>query len=186
MMWFTADTHFGHAAIIKHSARPFASVEEMDEALIGNWNSLVKPTDTVWHLGDFSFRNPAQYFERLNGTINLLWGNHDDSRVKQLTDLVRARGGRTGHVHYLRENGLRVWMSHYAHRVWRNSHNGSFHLHGHSHGDLPPHGRSLDVGVDAQGYHPVTLAYIVGILVDHASTNHHPDQPEVTFNGRDD
>lgn len=38
-VFFTSDTHFGHEAIIRHCGRPFASVAEMDEALIARWNA---------------------------------------------------------------------------------------------------------------------------------------------------
>ncbi|OJU81632.1 MAG: hypothetical protein BGO10_08500 [Chlamydia sp. 32-24] len=46
--WFIADTHFSHANIIKYAGRPFASVEEMDRALIENWNKCVGNDDQVF------------------------------------------------------------------------------------------------------------------------------------------
>ncbi len=55
--FFTADTHFGHASILKHCTRPFTSVDEMDSALIENWNSIVSRKDSVYILGDFAFRD---------------------------------------------------------------------------------------------------------------------------------
>ncbi|MCA9282233.1 MAG: metallophosphoesterase, partial [Phycisphaerales bacterium] len=79
-IYFTADTHFGHANIIKHSRRPFASVEEMDAAIIDDINSLVAPHDWLYHLGDFSFRggNPAAYRARIRcRNMVLVLGNHD-------------------------------------------------------------------------------------------------------------
>lgn len=53
--FFTSDTHFGHANIIRFCKRPFENVEEMNEALIENWNKVVSDDDTVFHLGDFAF-----------------------------------------------------------------------------------------------------------------------------------
>ena len=47
MIFFTADTHFGHANVIKHDDRPFKTVEEMDKAIIDNWNSVVGDKDEV-------------------------------------------------------------------------------------------------------------------------------------------
>ena len=52
---FTSDTHFGHNNIIKFCKRPWKTTEEMNEALIERWNSVVKPDDIVFHLGDFAF-----------------------------------------------------------------------------------------------------------------------------------
>ena len=52
MVCFTADTHFDHANIIRFCNRTFASVEEMNEALIGNWNRKVHANDTVFIMGD--------------------------------------------------------------------------------------------------------------------------------------
>jgi calcineurin-like phosphoesterase family protein len=61
MIWLTADTHFGHTNILKYCGRPFSSIEEMDETLINNWNNKVNQDDTVYHLGDFSFKDPGVY-----------------------------------------------------------------------------------------------------------------------------
>ena len=55
--FFTSDTHFGHANIIKYCNRPFSSLEEMNSTIIRNWNEMVKPEDTVFFLGDFCFKN---------------------------------------------------------------------------------------------------------------------------------
>ena len=52
MIYFTADTHFGHCNVIRFCDRPFASAEEMDEAMIQNWNDRVTGNDTVYILGD--------------------------------------------------------------------------------------------------------------------------------------
>lgn len=78
--FITSDTHFGHKRIIPLQARPFRDVEEMDAALIANWNTTVQPEDTVYHLGDFSFGGKealAHYSHQLNGHIVLVCGNHD-------------------------------------------------------------------------------------------------------------
>ena len=57
MIYFTADTHFGHENVIRFCRRPYATAAEMDEALIDNWNSRVKGNDTVFILGDMFFRS---------------------------------------------------------------------------------------------------------------------------------
>lgn len=86
-VWFTSDSHFYHANIIKYCNRPFASVEEMNEKLIENWNSVVGKDDIVWHLGDFCLgpdqkKHIPELVSKLNGRINLVLGNHDHNSVK--------------------------------------------------------------------------------------------------------
>jgi len=86
MYWFTADTHFGHANIIKYCNRPFKTVQEMDLILIRRWNERVKSTDTVYFLGDFCFKRSTEapegkvadyYQQQLHGNIIFIKGNHD-------------------------------------------------------------------------------------------------------------
>ena len=81
MIYFTADTHFGHENVIRFCGRPYATDAEMDEALIENWNSRVKGNDTVFILGDLLFRsdNAEEILRCLKGKKRLLIGNHDGS-----------------------------------------------------------------------------------------------------------
>lgn len=81
MIYFTADTHFGHYNAIRFCDRPFASAEEMDEAMIQNWNDRVTGNDTVYILGDMFFRstNAEGILKRLKGKKRLIVGNHDGS-----------------------------------------------------------------------------------------------------------
>jgi len=79
-----ADTHFGHKNIIKYCDRPFKDVEEMDKALIDNWNSCVNDGDIVYVLGDFSFYSKSktkEILDKLKGCKVLIKGNHDRGRT---------------------------------------------------------------------------------------------------------
>jgi calcineurin-like phosphoesterase family protein len=180
--FFTADTHFGHAKIIEHSKRPFASIEEMDEMLIQNWNKTVSPKDDVWHLGDFNFKSSKSthyYRNCLNGHVHIVYGNHDDKYAKR-AQLIAQRSGHTifsteQEVKYLRLNDERITLYHYAQRVWRNSHHGAWHLFGHSHNGLPRYHRSMDVGVDACNYTPISFDEIKVYMDTQVFTLHHPE-----------
>jgi calcineurin-like phosphoesterase family protein len=78
--FFTADHHFGHANILKYTERPWDTLEEMHEELIGRWNNVVGLEDTVVILGDFSYKGHDALDDvvpRLNGRKILVCGNHD-------------------------------------------------------------------------------------------------------------
>lgn len=157
--FFTSDTHFGHRSIIEHCWRPFSSVEEMDEELIKRWNERVTPRDEVWHLGDFTMADAMTaytYRKRLNGKIHLIWGNHDRNAVRRMVCWTSSQ-----YAAEISVDGRSITLCHYAMRVWNKSHHGSLMLFGHSHGNLPGNSQSLDVGVDAWGYCPVTLPEIL-------------------------
>lgn len=89
-IWFTSDTHYGHENIIRYTHRPFKNVLEMNNKMIHNANLRVKKHDTVFHLGDFCFRNTkggkkgegmtntAEFYKsKLNGHYFHICGNHD-------------------------------------------------------------------------------------------------------------
>ncbi len=79
--WVTADTHFGHALMAK--LRPWDTIEEHDEAIIDNWNSLVAPQDRVYVLGDLCMnRRHVGTISRCNGKKVLVKGNHDIFKLK--------------------------------------------------------------------------------------------------------
>jgi calcineurin-like phosphoesterase family protein len=102
-----SDTHFGHRNIIRYCNRPFHSVEEMNEILIHNWNSVVDPQDTVYHLGDFGLGDMTALRGRLQGQIHLIEGNHDSPRTWNSFDFVSRRRHRL-----LLVGGLRVLLIH--------------------------------------------------------------------------
>ena len=75
--FFISDIHAGHANALKFTRengsplRPFASVEEMDETIIANWNSTVKPSDKVLVLGDLVINKKyLPTVARLNGSLS--------------------------------------------------------------------------------------------------------------------
>ena len=81
-IYLIADTHFGDDAIRRYENRPFETVQEMDEALIRNWNQTVSEEDMVYHVGDFSVAGrEKEYLERLQGHVILVKGNHDTLRA---------------------------------------------------------------------------------------------------------
>jgi calcineurin-like phosphoesterase family protein len=178
-VFFTADTHFAHAKIVELFHRPFATVEEMDEELIKRWNVWVRPGDIVYHLGDFAYRRPGQYLDRLNGrAIHLIRGNHDDS----MPAYIRERFASVSDMKRVKVGDQEIVLCHYAMRVWNKSHHGAWHLYGHSHGTLrdDPNALSLDVGVDCWNFCPVPLERVEERMAKkaYAPVDHHGEEDE--------
>jgi calcineurin-like phosphoesterase family protein len=151
--FFTSDTHFGDHRTLNIHKRPFASVAEMDEALVDSWNGCVGPEDEVWHLGDFARRlaDVPSLLDRLAGCKHLLRGNNDPPGIES------AGWASVRDYHELELEGRRLVLCHYPFRSWNGQHRGAINLHGHSHGKLKPLPRQYDAGVDAQAFRPVRL-----------------------------
>lgn len=163
--FFTSDTHFGHKAAALRF-RDFASVEEMNEVMIERWNATVGLDDEVYHLGDFGMASCRKVLipilERLNGHIHLVMGNHDRGCPRHFLDRFVTSDG----YKEIKIGDRKVVLNHYAMRVWNMSHYGSFMLYGHSHGNLPGFGRSMDIGVDTHDMTPYHEDEIVAVLED--------------------
>lgn len=162
-IFFTSDTHFGHFNIIKYCNRPFKTLEEMNETLIQNWNNVVKPKDTIYHLGDFSFGNSIFFTKRLNGIKILVEGNHDfNANAHYEWDTVYT-------YRVLRFNKIfPLVLMHYPLLEWDGAYRGAIHLHGHIHSKNTekPLVRRLDVGVDGHNYTPWSLDEILSLMKD--------------------
>lgn len=167
-VWFTSDLHFGHRGILRHG-RNFHDVEDMADALVEGWNGSVALTDEVYVLGDFSLcnrRRTAEYMARLNGTKYLIRGNHDAKQTANQFEWWKD-------LHTIRvpdrdcERGYqRIVLCHFPLLVWDQMHCGTWHLHGHSHGNLPddPNKLRLDVGVDAHDWRPIEYVEVKAIM----------------------
>lgn len=170
LTFFTSDTHFGHANIIRLCNRPFKDMEEMNEKLVENWNKVVPENGTVFHLGDFAFGGSALWnsiIPRLNGQIYLILGNHDRKNIRQgymdkFVDVVPQM--------QIDIEGRSVYLNHYPFLCYGGSYrdeNSVWQLFGHVHsgprsggldcdrlGVLFPY--QYDVGVDNNNYTPIS------------------------------
>lgn len=165
MNFYTADLHLGHANIIRLNERPFSSVEEMDKTIIDNINYLVKSTDDLYILGDFTYKggDPVEYLKKINGRKHLIVGNHDKRTISN----PEARKLFEDIKHYaeIEDNGRRIILFHYPIAEWDGYFRDSYHLFGHVHNnfDNPWHDymsnlkNCFNVGVDVTNFHPVTL-----------------------------
>lgn len=170
MKLYTADMHVDHKNIIHLCKRPFTGLQEMQDALITNWNNVVSDNDDVYHLGDFTFGVSAaiDIISELNGKIHFIYGNHDNDAMWKLS---RMKGNNSildncffhGIRKMIKDNGKTIVLDHFPLYEWEKYFKGSLHFHGHCHGNI---GRSykeraFDVGVDCWNFTPVTLEEIL-------------------------
>ena len=172
-VFFTSDTHFGHSNIIKYCARPFDTINNMDEALINNWNAKVPKDGIVYHLGDFAWGS-INYWEKireqLNGEIILVYGNHDEKylnneRMYKLFKEVIPQNK-------IWINKIPIYMNHYPFLCFGGSYKGlgaTWQLFGHVHSNPRSeegldHKRLVncfptqyDVGVDNNNFTPISF-----------------------------
>jgi len=174
MFWFTADEHYGHRRIIRpdYENRPFDTVEEMDEALITNHNSVVSKGDITVHAGDFTLWTNIEgiykkYIHRLNGGHVFLKGSHDYWLQRKKSMQIWERN--------IKIDGQKYYfvVCHYNMRTWARSHYNSIQLYAHSHGRLPPIGKQHDIGVDNNNFYPISANQIINIMKDR------PDNPNL-------
>ena len=126
----------------------------MNKEITRRHNERVGPNDTVWHLGDIAFKNPDKYLDMLNGKHMLIPGNHGTPGIKQAFDKI----------YEIKVEGQLIVLCHYAMRVWNKSHYNSWQLYGHSHGNLPPLGKQMDVGVDTHDFYPYSFEEVKALM----------------------
>lgn len=175
-IFFTSDTHFCHKSILSFADRPFSSIEEMDKALIENWNSVVPEDGIVFHLGDFCFGGITQWKtirKKLNGKIYLILGNHDFNKFPQsCLDMFEMV---TQQMHIYIE-GKEIYLNHNPFLAFGGAYRKTWALFGHVHtgprscsGQDMPRMRHLfntqyDVGVDNNNYKPVSFYEVRDII----------------------
>lgn len=182
-----SDTHFGHSNIIRYCHRPFETVEEMTEALIDNWNSVVSNDDEVWHLGDFCcFAKHGLGFDickRLNGKKYLVLGNHDEYQFDSDMDMYFTMGFSKVYDIPVFYKG-QFWMSHRpfksAYGVDVDKIDGIFNIFGHIHNnglDFDKYGHKVyldditkstfNVSADVIGYTPIEFDKVVSLMKEY-------------------
>ena len=152
-----ADTHFNHENIIKYCNRPFKDIEEMNESIIENWNSVIKKDDIVYHLGDFGFgslEDLKQIFDRLNGKKYLIMGNHDLRYGKNF--FIKL-----GFIQVYKKGSCQIdnlLLTHYPKKVEI----GIFNYYGHIHNDPEEEqykdGKHKCISLERTGYKPIRVS----------------------------
>ena len=170
MIWLTSDCHFNHKNIIPYEpeSRPFNSIQEMNETIISNWNSVVKEIDEVWVLGDFFMGMLTEIepiLKRLNGKIHLVRGNHDQkNRIK----IYEENGIDVHDIAYLQYKGRYFILCHFPNeseefvRMVVEDNSEVVWLYGHVHSKAPKGyvNGTYHVGVDTNNLTPISIQQI--------------------------
>lgn len=145
MIYFTADLHFYHEKIIKHTKRPYHTVDEMNKSLIKRWNDKISYDDEVYILGDFLIKRR---------------GGFDRSLFASVQDYMELTCQNTQFV-----------LFHYPILEWHGFGKGAVMLHGHQHNhkeyNIDNKKSSIlryDVGVDANDMSPVSMEELIAFL----------------------
>lgn len=162
-MFVISDLHLDHTNIITYCKRPFDSVEEMNDVLIKNWNYVVKPGDTVFFVGDFTFGSPEEYFPKLNGHIRFISGNHDETLDPE---------GLFKTLHYSYK-GIDFFSIHEPRHIQKEIPDGfdGWIIHGHHHNNHPglfpffnPEKKRINVSAELVKYQPISLDFIHSLI----------------------
>ena len=169
MKFYTADSHFGHANVIKHDQRPFSNVDEMDRILIQNWNSRVTNKDDVYIDGDLIFRSdkePEWYLKQLNGRKHFIIGNHDDIILK--SDKALSYFETVDKMMHVVDGKNHICICHFPIAEWNGFYKDHYHIYAHIHNNtnevyyfMKKYDRALNAGCMINNYMPVTFEELV-------------------------
>ena len=173
MIFYTSDWHIDHQNILKLCDRPFADTDEMRETIISNYCARVTDKDDVFFLGDMFFKSSAsdgsamKVMKALPGHKHLIIGNHDKALVKnqQLMSLFET----ADEYKKINDDGRTVIAFHYPILEWDGYFHGTYHVYGHIHNNtgnelysvLGQLKNAFNVGVDVNGFCPVTLSELI-------------------------
>lgn len=165
-IFFSSDFHYNHKNLVKGTSewsnkarcRNFQTLEQHNETLVNNINNIVKPKNTLYFLGDWSFGGADNIlkFRKLIRceNIHFILGNHDDHIFNKQASLLG--GGSNGFLsisHYkkVKIDNQTICLFHFPQRGWDKAAKGTWMLHGHCHGTLAPYGRTQSIIEKAWG-----------------------------------
>ena len=173
-IWFTSDLHIMHNKGFLYEPRGFTNEKDMCEALVENWNKVVKPEDTVYDLGDMALSDvetATKYISKLNGRHFWIQGNHDtDNKIDYIINKCWDKVYYCGWAQVFKHGKYRFYLSHYP-TLTANFDTGKhfsqnvINLHGHIHSKnnwmIPTNPFIYHVGVDSHNCTPVHIDEIL-------------------------
>lgn len=133
-IFYIADAHVQHKNVLRFDNRPFETIEENDEAIMKNWNSVVGKDDLVYTLGDMHWGKADEVYEyvkQLNGRKVCIRGNHT---LKQFPAKLRNLFEDVCDYKEIIDNGRHVILCHYPIPFYKADYNPkTYMLYGHVH-----------------------------------------------------
>lgn len=174
-IFFISDHHLGHENILTFKRqngtplRDFRNLHHMHEYMIEKHNSVVRPQDKVYFLGDVAIhKSGLEVLPRMNGHKRLVRGNHDIFKTKEYMEYFEE-------IHGVRVfNGLpgvkRIVASHVplhpdSVERWK------FNLHGHLHANTYPDKKYINVCVEQLDYTPISMEEVLSICEKRGYSN---------------
>lgn len=169
--WIISDTHFQHSNMLNFTddsgnyfrGDKFSDQHECDELMIQNWNSVIKPEDHVWHLGDVFFGDKTDFcklWSRLMGKKRLIVGNHDDIRFLSGKNPVNDQWffQKIGVWNLFKEHDfIATHVPMQLSNTFEGKRNATFNVHGHIHINKSPTLRHYNACVEVNDWAPINI-----------------------------
>lgn len=136
----------------------------MNATILNNLEHKVKQGDTLYFLGDLSFKKDTalMFFKKFTDIeIHFITGNHDHTYVIKLAEKYCDSISRLKEIQIEDQS---ITLCHYAMREWNKSKYNAWQLHGHSHGTLDPFRYQYDIGIDNNNFYPVSYQELIEIM----------------------
>ncbi len=172
--YYISDLHLRDQAIFDKCKRPFKNLEDMERAIISNWNNKVKKEDAVYVLGDIADNNPAtiEIYRDLNGHKRLIVGNHDHIILEEIEKSGIFDGIKF--IDIVEDANHKVCLCHYPLMDWMEFNRNGYLVYGHVHNKTEENGYAYkqikeyyknkpayNCGVDVNDFTPVTLEEMI-------------------------
>lgn len=179
-IWFCSDTHYNHKNICRGTTtwansdsktRNFDTLEQMNDCIVTNINSVVGEDDILIHLGDWSFggfESIYKFRDRINcNNIHLVLGNHDHHIYRNKNNIRNIFSSVNQYLELGVNKQHNFALMHYPIMSWNRINEGVIHLHGHIH--LPHNlrigqGKMMDVGIDGNNFFPIEMKEVLELM----------------------
>lgn len=163
--FFTSDTHFSQQRTLELSRRPFINIDEMDLALISNWNKNVTMNDVVYHAGDFGDINTMKdIISCLNfKKLFFVLGNYDRKIVAEIEKELSGlnRNIQISNQESFENNGKQYYIVHEPDEgIITPEYPKNIVLYGHIHGRAFAKKNGIDLGTDYHNFTPISIEQV--------------------------